>query len=136
MDNTYIESMRSHIALLESDLNGLSDILATRPLSKYEYRAAERTLQIVIEACIGLSKHWCKKLDGVAPASAYHSFIQLSDHGIAQINDTPWKQIIGMRNALVHDYLNIDREVIESLVKTKRYESLVHFSSLALAALE
>ncbi|WP_112717260.1 HepT-like ribonuclease domain-containing protein [Moritella yayanosii] len=28
-----------------------------------------------------------------------------------------------MRNALVHDYLNIDHEIIEHLLKTKKYQS-------------
>ncbi|MBL4831826.1 MAG: DUF86 domain-containing protein [Aliivibrio sp.] len=56
--------MRSHIAQLHSELEGLNEIISERPFSRYEYRAAERTLQIVIEACIGIAKHWNKMVYG------------------------------------------------------------------------
>jgi len=132
MDNTYIDSMKAHIAQLESELCGLTDILASRALSQYEYRAAERTLQILIEASIGISKHWCKQIYQVAPANAYQAFERLAQHGIEEVANTQWKQIIGMRNALVHDYLNIDHSIIEHLIKTKKYQSLLDFTRLGL----
>lgn len=136
MDNTYIESMRAHLAQLESELFGLTDILAERTLSQYEYRAGERILQILIEACIGIAKHWSKQIYQVAPTSAYHAFERLTEHGIKEVANTQWKQIIGMRNALVHDYLNIDHEIIEHLLKTKKYQSLFVFSRLGLNNLQ
>lgn len=136
MDSTYTQSMKSHIKQLESELQGLTDILVTRPLSKYEYRASERTVQITIEACIGIAKHWCKQLDRPAPESAYAAFETLSDCGIEQVKQTRWKQIIGMRNALVHDYLNIDKEVIEHLIRERHYQSLVTFALAGLHELE
>ena len=58
MDDTYIFSMREHLAELKSDLQGLNEIINKRALSRYEYRASERTLQVLIEACIGIAKHW------------------------------------------------------------------------------
>jgi uncharacterized protein YutE (UPF0331/DUF86 family) len=58
MDNSYLFSMQAHLVEIKSDLQGLTEIIQQRNLSRYEYRAAERTLQIVIEACIGIAKHW------------------------------------------------------------------------------
>jgi uncharacterized protein YutE (UPF0331/DUF86 family) len=135
MDNTYIDSMRAHLTQLESELNGLSTIVKARSLGQYEYRAAEHTLQITIEACIGIAKHWCKQLDQVAPTSAYQAFERLAEHGVIQDNKTQWKQIIGMRNALVHDYLNIDHKVIEYLLSSEQHHSLFIFARLGLTAL-
>ena len=135
MDSTYTQSMKSHIKQLESELRGLTDILQERPLSKYEYRASERTVQIIIGACIGIAKHWCKQLGQPAPESAYAAFQMLSDSGIEEVKQTRWKQIIGMRNALVHDYLNIDKEIIEHLIRERHYQSLVQFALTGLEGL-
>jgi uncharacterized protein with HEPN domain len=46
-----------------------------------------------------------------------------------------WKRIIGMRNALVHDYLNINPEIIEQLIRENEYSALVTFAQEELVAL-
>jgi len=121
MDNPYILSMHEHLNELHSELQGLTDIISQRDLNRYEYRAAERTLQILIEACIGIAKHWNYALYKTAPADAYAAFEKLSQQGIEGINDIEWRKIIGMRNALVHDYLNIDPQIIKALLKKAAY---------------
>ena len=45
-------------------------------------------------------------------------------------------KIIGMRNGLVHDYLNIDLLIIEHIIKQKQYLQLDEFSSKAVDILE
>jgi len=136
MDSTYTLSMLNHVRQLSSELDELAEISNKRKLSKFEYRAAERMLQIVIEAAIGVTKHWCKSVNGVAPASAYQAFEKLEVHGVKEVGETNWKQIIGMRNALVHDYLNIDAAIIEQLIRERRYQSVVEFAKLGLEHLE
>lgn len=136
MDDTYIFSMREHLAELKSELQGLTDILNQRDLSRYEYRAAERSLQILIEACIGIAKHWNYALFKTAPADAYSAFSRLSQHGVALIDDVEWRKIIGMRNALVHDYLNIEPEIIKAVIKKTVYNSLVDFALKGLTELQ
>lgn len=135
MDNTYIFSMQEHLEVIKSDLQGLHEISKTRVLGRFEYRAAERTLQILIEACIGIAKHWSYALNKTAPADAYSAFETLSQLGISDINVISWRKIIGMRNALVHDYLNIDPEIIRLVIKTKNYDDLFSFSEQGLLAL-
>jgi uncharacterized protein YutE (UPF0331/DUF86 family) len=136
MSNTYASSMRDHIIELEAELNGLNEILEKRELSQYEYRAIERTVQITIEASIGIAKHWCKKIDGKAPASAYQSFERLAEEQLIDQNEIKWKLIIGMRNVLVHDYLNVDREIVKHLIKSKKYQAIIDFSYLGLSKLD
>ena len=55
--------MQEHLAELKSDLQGLTDIIKKRDLSRYEYRASERTLQVWIGVCIGIAKHWSYALN-------------------------------------------------------------------------
>ena len=78
MDETYLFSMQEHLTELKSDLHGLTKIIQQRDLTRYEYRASERTLQILIEACIGIAKHWSYALTQTAPADAYSAFEKLS----------------------------------------------------------
>ena len=136
MDNTYIFSMREHLGELKSELQGLTDIIHERDLSRYEYRAAERTLQVLIEACIGIAKHWNYALYKTAPADAYSAFEKLSQQGIEGVNEIEWRKIIGMRNALVHDYLNIEPEIIRALIKNTVYQGLFKFADKGLIALQ
>ena len=100
MDNTYTYSIREHLCELKSELQGLTEIIQQRDLNRYEYRASERILQVLIEVCIGIAKHWCYKLVKIAPADAYTAFENLSQQGIDSVNDVEWRKIIGMRNAL------------------------------------
>ncbi len=74
-------------------------------------------------------------LNKTAPADAYSAFELLVQLGVKEVSDISWKQIIGMRNALVHDYLNIDPEIIRLVIKDKKYEELVVFSERGLLKL-
>lgn len=39
-----------------------------------------------------------------------------------------WQRIIGMRNAIVHDYLNLDEKVIRAVIVNKMYLQLQTFA--------
>lgn len=136
MDNTYLFSMREHLNELKNELQGLSELIQQRNLSQYEYRASERTLQVLIEACIGIAKHWIYALNKTAPADAYAAFEKLSQQGIKSVNGVEWRKIIGMRNALVHDYLNIEPEIIRMVIKQSTYQALFVFAENGLNALQ
>jgi len=141
MDDTYIYSLREHLAGLKNELQGLTEISEERVLSRYEYRASERTLQVLIEACIGIAKHWCYSLTKTAPADAYSAFEKLSQQGIESVNEVPWRKIIGMRNALVHacfenEKFNLEPEIIRAVIKRATYSALFDFSESGLNELE
>lgn len=42
---------------------------------------------------------------------------QLSDAFRARAKDVPWRAVIGMRNRIAHDYLNIDLDIVWEVVQ-------------------
>ena len=50
------------------------------------------------------------------PVDAYSVFEKLMDLQLISADDKEeWQRIIGMRNAIVHDYLNLDERVIKAI---------------------
>ena len=132
-DNAYIGALRISLSRYQAELSEIRAILALRALSNLEYRAAERTLQVSIEACIGVAKHWAKALASHTPQDAYQAFEILAQR-VELSPDTliGWRKIIGLRNALVHDYLNIDPEIIRSVIAQGYSDQLFTFAEQGL----
>ncbi|MFM5816440.1 DUF86 domain-containing protein [Aeromonas dhakensis] len=132
-DNAYIGALRISLSRYKAELSEIRAILALRALSNLEYRAAERTLQVSIEACIGVAKHWAKALASHTPQDAYQAFEILTQRGeLSPDTLIGWRKIIGLRNALVHDYLNIDPEIIRSVIAQGYSDQLFTFADQGL----
>lgn len=132
-DNAYITSLRISLSRYRAELAEIKSLLGQRALSNLEYRAAERTLQVSIEACIGIAKHWAKALAGHSPQDAYQAFEILCQRGQQPTEGLAgWRKIIGLRNALVHDYLNIDPEIIRSVIAHSYTDQLFIFAEQGL----
>ena len=125
--------MRTSLSRYQAELSEIRAILALRTLSNLEYRAAERILQVSIEASIGVAKHWAKTLAGHTPQDAYQAFEILAQRGeLSPDTLIGWRKIIGLRNALVHDYLNIDPEIIRSVIAQGYSDQLFTFADQGL----
>ena len=125
--------MRTSLSRYQAELSEIRAILALRALSNLEYRAAERTLQVSIEACIGVAKHWAKALASHTPQDAYQAFEILAQRGeLSPDTLIGWRKIIGLHNALVHDYLNIDPEIIRSVIAQDYSDQLFTFAEQGL----
>lgn len=130
----YLMAVGDHLDECEADIANLKAILADRPWSRLERHAAERTLQVLIEGCIGLAKHWARRETGRPASEAASAFEHLIDRG--QIgHEVPWRKVIGLRNALVHDYLDVDPQIIQDVIERDHYQSLLDFGRQAIAAL-
>lgn len=47
--------------------------------------------------------------------------------GVRRDDLTAWRQAIGMRNRIVHDYLNIDSQILYALLREDAYRFIVDF---------
>ncbi|CAM3402475.1 type VII toxin-antitoxin system HepT family RNase toxin [Halomonas lysinitropha] len=132
MESEYIDAMREHFATLAEELEQLHQAaLKPEGLNALLHRAAERNLQLLTEACIGITKQRLKSLGAVVPSDARKAFDKLRslDHDTSQI---PWNKVVGLRNALVHDYLNLDHTIVEGIIRRKEYQKLLDFAEAQL----
>ena len=98
------------------------------PISNLEQAGVLHALQLLIENAIGKAKHTLKHLDKTIPVSAYDSFATLCETSLINEKDlVQWNAIIGLRNKIVHDYMNIDPAKIYQFIANREYERITRF---------
>jgi len=97
-------------------------------LSRLEQNGVLHALQVLVENAIGKAKHLLKAAGQDIPVSAYDAFVLLADIGqIPREQITDWNRAIGLRNRIVHDYMNIRMDVILDLVQNEQYGFIADF---------
>ncbi len=97
-------------------------IVSGVPLSRLEQSGVLHALQVLIENAIGKSKHLLKSIEEPVPVSAYDAFASLERRGnITPQELTQWNAAIGLRNRIVHDYMNIDINFVYELITSNRH---------------
>lgn len=128
LDSAYRDAMREHLGQLAEELLEIKALLSQQGhLSAIAYRAAERNLQLLIEACIGIAKQSLKAQGLQVPSDARKAFSKLNSLGLDS-SGADWNRVIGMRNALVHDYLNLEPERIVEVIRNDKYTELLKFA--------
>jgi len=103
-------------------------ILSGAPLTNLEQSGVLHALQVLIENAIGKAKNLLKSKEIEVPVSAYDAFASLAQHGIIQAQELEqWNSTIGLRNRIVHDYMNIDIRLIYELITKDRYLVIAGF---------
>jgi uncharacterized protein YutE (UPF0331/DUF86 family) len=95
---------------------GLEEFLA----DPEHYGSAERFLQLAIECVNDIGNHVVA--DEALGAVEWKTDIpmRLLEHDfIDQVLHDEWVKMIGFRNALVHDYVDVDREIVFRVLHTK-----------------
>ncbi|WP_027328633.1 type VII toxin-antitoxin system HepT family RNase toxin [Marinimicrobium agarilyticum] len=97
-------------------------------LSELEQQGVLHSLQVIIENAIGKARHLLKANNQTVPVSAYDVITAATENNILpKDQSSEWAAVIGLRNRIVHDYLNVDFAVIEGLMKEKRYSLVLDF---------
>lgn len=121
----YVYAINEQLAQHLDGLNELSDLLQQRPLSFNERSACERSLQVVIETAIGCSKHYLKSVNKPVPSEARAAIERVYERlAITQPALEEMRGAIGMRNAIIHDYLNLDWQKITTVIRDKKYSRI------------
>jgi len=116
---------RTQTAILNDAHNLLN---SGKILSSLENNGVLHAFQVLAENAIGKAKHTLKAMDKQVPISAYDCFSELSRLGVIDANDLSiWNAIVGLRNRIVHDYMNIDTMKVLELVKSKQYQFIADF---------
>ena len=103
-------------------------ILSGAPLSRLEQSGVLHALQVLIENAIGKSKHLLKSAGEPVPVSAYDAFASLEQHGdISSQELQQWNSSIGLRNRIVHDYMNIDMQLVNELITNDGHQFIAEF---------
>lgn len=103
-------------------------IASERQLTPLEQSGVLHALQIIIENAIGKAKHWLKANNRVVPVSAYDAFAALaSANAIRQESLPDWNAVIGLRNRIVHDYMNIEFDQVIALISEGREQFIIDF---------
>lgn len=127
-DSNYWSSIEEHIRICIEQLNEYQAKQAHTTLTLQDYLAIERLLQILIESGISMAKHKVKNADLLPRSNAYDNFELLKEKNIIDsIALTEWKSMIGLRNILVHEYLKINRDIINEILKNKMYMNVLNF---------
>lgn len=101
---------------------------ADQLLSPLEQGGILHALQVLIENAIGKAKHLLKAAAEPVPVSAYDALADLVQIGALPAEDLhQWNAVIGIRNRIVHEYMNIDMDVILNLVRNEQYRFIVDF---------
>jgi uncharacterized protein YutE (UPF0331/DUF86 family) len=104
-------------------------------LSRLEQNGVLHAIQVLVENAIGKAKQLHKAAGKQVPLSAYDSFLGLVELGVVTTSDlTLWNAVIGLRNRIVHDYMNIDMHRVLELVKNEQYKFVTDFLLLPITS--
>ena len=86
------------------------------------------SIQVIIENAIGKAKHILKMKECSVPVSAYDSFELLALNNLITKDDLIiWRKIIGLRNSIVHEYMEVNMEIVFDVVKNHYYQFVLDF---------
>lgn len=103
-------------------------VLAGGSLSRLEQNGVLHALQVLVENAIGKAKHLIKAAGEPVPVSAYDSFRALARIlGLSTQELEQWNAIIGLRNRIVHDYMNLDMRRVLQVVESGGHAFVVDF---------
>jgi len=115
-------------ALQATRLQQARDIASSRTLTELEQAGMLHALHVCIENAIGKSKQWLKASGQVVPVSAYDAFAALAQLGLLDAGELPaWKALIGLRNRIVHDYMNVSMPLVQEWVVQQREQFVLDF---------
>lgn len=99
--------------------------LAATPWERFrddpeKYGSAERFLQVAIEVLNDVGAHLVARRGG-EPVAGYRDVPRrLREDGVLDdAQADTWRRVIGFRNVVVHEYLEVDRALVHEVLRTR-----------------
>lgn len=94
----------------------------TESWTERDFLAIQRALQIYIESFIGMARYFVQQKYHLSVSQSREALDELKNRGDLnfQQHETLLK-IVGFRNVLVHDYLEINDGIVQAVVTKKHY---------------
>lgn len=116
---TCVEDLRRHAQ---------PDRIASDPVQR---RFIEHTLQLAIQAMLDAASAIVSSEHLGEPATNQELFDLLAQGGWIPVNHVDrYRQIVGFRNVLVHQYLHVDPDIVRQVVEGRLGDLLAFVSSL------
>lgn len=115
--NLRLQNLREYAVILKS----LRGVTAEELRTNIDKRAkAERFLQLAIEVCLDIAELLIVDQRLRTPKTSKEAIEILGDAGVLELSFArKFAPISGFRNILVHDYLEIDYEVVAENINTR-----------------
>ena len=119
-DPLYEGEIRKH---RQKMLRVLAEYSTQKQWNEKDLLAIQHALQVLIESLIGLARYTANLRYGVTLHRSREALDELKDRSLldSKLHQEVMK-MIGFRNIMVHDYLNVDEEIVRSIVVTKQYQ--------------
>jgi uncharacterized protein YutE (UPF0331/DUF86 family) len=90
--------------------------------SERDFLAIQRALQIYIESFIGMARYFVQQKYNLSVGQSREALDELKSHGDLTVQQhEELLKIVGFRNVLVHDYLDINDGIVQAVVTKKHY---------------
>jgi len=121
------------------EILGIREVLAETPWERFatdpeKYGSSERFLQLAVDVLDDLGAHVVARAR-IGPVASYGDVpARLLEAGhLTEARARTWRRIIGFRNVLVHDYLEVDLTIVYDVLRN-RLEDLRDLHRTLLAA--
>lgn len=116
---------KRHSALLEE---ARSIMQQGKKLTPLEENGVLHALQVLVENAIGKAKQTLKLAGEPVPPSAYDALqAMVRIQQLSADSFSEWAAIIGLRNRIVNEYMNLDTDRVLDLVNAREYQIVVDF---------
>jgi len=105
------------------------NLLSIGDFDRITIRAAKSSLQVMIENAIGKAKKILQHYNCTIIPNESRDALRIL-HDCEAINDEIYSSLhsaIGFRNAMIHDYMTFNNEILIDIVKNKKYINIFNF---------
>ena len=126
---TFQEYLYNTKAIAKEESEILDEMSKKKSWTKIEIRAVKNSMQVITENSIGKAKRILKNFNcPIVPQRGSDAFEFMYEMGL--IDDETYstmKSAIGLRNAMVHDYMNFNDDILRNVVQLQKYTDIISF---------